>query len=112
MLLEKGADAERANDRGQTALAAAAFKGAVPVIEALLGHGAAVDGSGHDGRTALMVAAMFDRLEIVDLLLAHGADPDRQDAGGFTAEAAALKMGATRTPARLAALRAAGGRSA
>jgi ankyrin repeat protein len=102
-LLDHGADPEIANDRGQTALAAAAFKGSMPIVELLLDRGAKVDGSGRDGRTALMVAAMFNRAEMVDFLLARGADPQAQDAAGLTAEAAAIKMGATDTPARLAA---------
>jgi ankyrin repeat protein len=39
-LLERGADPDRANDRGQTPLAGAIFKGEDEVIEALLIAGA------------------------------------------------------------------------
>jgi ankyrin repeat protein len=39
-LAERGADADRMNDRGQTPLAGAVFKDARDVVEALLGAGA------------------------------------------------------------------------
>jgi hypothetical protein len=39
-LLERGADPDRANDRGQTPLAGAVFKGEPEVIDALLDGGA------------------------------------------------------------------------
>ena len=65
-LLEHGADPERTNDRGQTPLAGAAFKGDLTLARLLLDHGARVDGAGPDGKTALMFAAMFDRLEVLE----------------------------------------------
>jgi hypothetical protein len=40
VLLEHGADSDRTNDRGQTPLAGAVFKGERAVIEALLDGGA------------------------------------------------------------------------
>lgn len=90
------------NDRGQTPLAGAAFKGDADVVRTLLDGGARVDGHGPDGRTPLMVAAMFNRVEIVDLLLPRGADAAARDAGGLTARDLALAMNAPDTPARLA----------
>jgi ankyrin repeat protein len=39
-LLERGADANQANDRGQTPLAGAVFKGADEVVRALVAAGA------------------------------------------------------------------------
>jgi ankyrin repeat protein len=103
LLLERGADPDLASDRGQTPLAGAAFKGDAGTAALLLDGGAAVDGAaGPDGRTPLMFAAMFDRLEVLALLLARGAAPDRRDAGGTTARALALAMGAHRTAERLA----------
>lgn len=90
------------NDRGQTRLAGAAFKGFADVVGVLLDHGAPVDGHGPDGRTALMTAAMFNRLDILELLLARGADPARRDAAGLDAAAAARAMGADDAVARLA----------
>ena len=63
LLLERGADPELCNDRGQTPLAGAAFKGLTEIMTVLLDHGAAVDGPDPDGRTPLMFAAMVDPLE-------------------------------------------------
>jgi ankyrin repeat protein len=42
-LLEHGADADRRNERGQTPLGGAAFKGYEEIIAALLEHGAVTD---------------------------------------------------------------------
>jgi ankyrin repeat protein len=42
-LLDRGAETARINDRGQTALVAAAFRGSVPIVEALLAAGADPD---------------------------------------------------------------------
>ncbi|CAH2778425.1 MAG: hypothetical protein CBCREVIR_0425 [Candidatus Burkholderia crenata] len=49
-----------------------------------------------------MIAAMLNRLEMVEFLIEKGANPDAKDANGFTARAAAAKMGTPDTVARLA----------
>jgi hypothetical protein len=98
---------EQRNDRGQSPLAGAAFKGDVHIAMLLLDHGAAVDGAGPDGRTPLMFAAMFDRLEAVELLLQRGASAETRDASGATALALALAMGAQRAARRLEGMTAA-----
>jgi ankyrin repeat protein len=74
-----------ANDRGQTPLAGAAFKGDVDMIRLLLDHGARADGAMADGKTAFMMAAMFNRLEVMQLLVDRGADPHSRDAAGMSA---------------------------
>jgi uncharacterized protein len=66
LLLDHGADPERANENG----------------------------AGRSGRTALMTAAMFDRGDIAEVLLARGARLDARDADGLTAASAARLMGA------------------
>ena len=99
-LLERGADPDAINDRGQVPLAGAVFKGDLPVVKLLLDHGAAVDGAGD--RSPLMVAAMFDHVEIADLLLAHGADPDHRDQGGLGIAELSDKMGARKVPELIA----------
>ncbi len=63
-LAERGADVNRVNDRGQSPLAGAIFKGEGEVATALLAHGADPD-AGHP--TARATAEMFDRAD----LLAH-----------------------------------------
>jgi len=51
MLLGRGAEVDRRNDRGQTPLGGAAFKGDEEIVALLLAHGADIDadnGGGHD----------------------------------------------------------------
>ena len=65
LILQHGADANTANDRGQTPLAGAAFKGYPDVARALLEAGADPDAGSPTARAA---AEMFARTEILDLL--------------------------------------------
>jgi ankyrin repeat protein len=71
MLLGHGADPERVNDRGQTALGAAVFRRSVPSVTALLQAGADPDAG---GRSAREIAAVFELDEMAALLPAPGAD--------------------------------------
>jgi uncharacterized protein len=58
------------NDRGQTALAAAAFRGLASVAGALLAAGA----DPHGGvPSALETARFFEQDEVADLLASHAA---------------------------------------
>lgn len=68
MLLGHGADPERVNDRGQTALGAAVFRRSTPAVTALLDAGADPDGG---GRTATEIAAFFELDEMAALLAAR-----------------------------------------
>jgi len=101
LLLERGGDADLANDRGQIPLAGAAFKGDTEMARLLIEHGADVNARSPDGKTALMFAAMFDRLEIIELLLTHGANPSLQAGDGMTALSLARAMEAKSAAARL-----------
>ena len=65
MLLEQGADPDRVNDRGQTALGAAVFRRSAPSVEALMAHGA---DPGAGGRSAAEIAAFFELDEMAALL--------------------------------------------
>lgn len=65
MLLDRGADPERVNDRGQTALAAATFRRARSIVEALLAAGAQ-PGTGE--RSALRIAEFFELADMTRLL--------------------------------------------
>jgi hypothetical protein len=65
LLLERGADPDRVNDRGQTALGAAVFRRSEASVRLLLDHGASV----HAGaRSAAQIAAFFGLDEMAALL--------------------------------------------
>src|ERR1700712_4960372 len=64
-LLEHGADTERVNDRGQTALGAAVFRSATEIGRPLLAAGADPAGG---GRTALQIAEFFDLPDMTAVL--------------------------------------------
>jgi ankyrin repeat protein len=63
-LLERGAEADRINDRGQTPLAGAVFKGEAAVIRALL-DGGADPAAGTP--SAVDTARMFGKTELLEL---------------------------------------------
>lgn len=65
MLLAHGADTERVNDRGQTALGAAVFRRSAEIVTDLLAAGADPDGG---ERSARELAAFFELSEMADLL--------------------------------------------
>lgn len=70
-LLEHGADTERVNDRGQTALGAAVFRSATDIVRNLLAAGADPDGG---GRTARQIAEFFDLPEMTALLTSSSSN--------------------------------------
>ena len=65
LILQHGGDANSANDRGQTPLAGAVFKGYTEVARALLDAGADPDAGTPSARAA---AQMFERTDILALL--------------------------------------------
>ncbi len=71
-------------------LLAAAAKGDVRRIEALLRQGADVESVDKNGRTPLMLAAQRGHIDAVKALLAAGAKPAARDRGGLNAYAIAL----------------------
>jgi ankyrin repeat protein len=68
-LLDRGADTERVNDRGQTALGAAVFRSATEIVELLLAAGADPAGG---GRTPCQIAEFFELPEMTALLRRGG----------------------------------------
>ncbi len=96
ILLAAGADVNKRNRLGRTALMFAAFYGDVRIAKALLDHGADVDAvDGETSRPALAAAAMNGHLEVVRLLLDKGADTSIRDREGSTALGWAKKRGFT-----------------
>ncbi|QDU07154.1 ankyrin repeat domain-containing protein [Gimesia aquarii] len=83
LLLEWGADVNRANGHGDYPLYYAAWSGDLPTAQLLLQEGAdpvALSGE----RSALHIAAMMGQLEVIDLLLDAGVPIDLADKQGIT----------------------------
>lgn len=84
-LLEGGADPNRANPRGETAVHAAAFSANPELLRLVLAHGGNADArNAHTGETALMKALLSPNAGQYALLLDAGADPNAADANGST----------------------------
>ena len=73
-LIEAGADIEARNDRGFTALHAAAYSGSREIATLLLDHGAEVDARSMHAITPLHVAAEENQAAVAELLIARGAE--------------------------------------
>ena len=77
ILLAAGADPNEGNERDETALHWAVWRGRSPaIVSALLDHHADVNAQRKDGRTAYAMAVMSGQTEIAALLEARGAKTD------------------------------------
>ena len=85
VLLEGGANVDRANGNESTALHLAAYKGHLDVCRLLLDWGANVDRLNKWQYTALHYAAWEGHLSVVKLLVERGADVSVKDERGQTA---------------------------
>ena len=81
--LRAGADADKADRWGVTALAQAAARGHLDAVRLLLAHGAAADRASEAGNTPLMAAAARGHVEVMRALLDAGADPAGSNKWGF-----------------------------
>jgi ankyrin repeat protein len=94
VLLEGGADLQRADGYKYTALHTAAYDGRLEVCRLLLDWGARVDTvEGEEKRTALHWAASRGHLSVVKLLVERGADVRLEDGDGRTAADRAWREG-------------------
>jgi len=73
MLLEKGSDTEKRNDRSQTPLGGVAFKGYLEIADILIKYNADIDANQGGGKTPLMFAAVFGNKEMAEFLIKKGA---------------------------------------
>ncbi|KAK4147138.1 ankyrin repeat-containing domain protein [Dichotomopilus funicola] len=83
-LLDTGAEAGSADDRGRTLLSLAAGNGHEEVVELLLEQGAPAESADDQGRTPLSWAAANGHKAVVRLLLDKGAKADSMDEEGWT----------------------------
>ena len=92
LLLDKGANVNRANQNGATPLYIACWFGHVDVARLLLERDAEVDRARGDGTTPLYIACMKDHIDVARLLLEKCAEVDRA-AGGYTPLLVAKALG-------------------
>ena len=85
LLIDRGADINKVNFVGQTALITAADYGAADAVKCLLEYpGIHINQQNFRGSTALTMA-IFDRnIPIIELLIDAGADPEIANDNGFT----------------------------
>ncbi len=84
-LLEKGADINKTDKDGWTALHWAAWSGMGNIVDLLLNSNANVNTLDKNGQSALMVASIRGNNEIVSMLLAKGADKSFKNKEGKSA---------------------------
>jgi ankyrin repeat protein len=94
LLLARGAQLNKKDEEGGTALTRAVDRGDLAVVEALLKAGAeGLNAQNTDGETLLMRALREDRMDLAKSLLSHGADPKLVDSLGDTALILAYEKG-------------------
>ena len=75
-LLDDGANIERRNQMGETALMQASMCGRLQCVQLLLDRGAKINAIDKNGNSAISYASMYGHIDILKLLLDHGANVD------------------------------------
>ena len=95
LLLDRGADPNRANKNGEIPLHIAAcwaaWYGYLDVVQHLLDRGANPNSRDRKGRTPLHEAVKVNQKDVVRLLLDRGADPNSRDRKGRSPSSEAHK---------------------
>lgn len=100
-LLDTGAHANAADERGMTALIGASRAGDLEMVSLLLEKGADVNARTITGWTALIGAAGSNNYEVIALLLKKGAQTDLRAQDGATAVTEAIKNTAIKSASLL-----------
>ena len=96
LLIEKGADKDKAEMDGMTPLFAACDEGHLEIVRLLIEKGADLDKANNEGVTPLLIATVNGHLEIVRLLVEAGADKNKaEEEEGMTPLDIAKKEGHT-----------------
>ena len=85
VLLDAGADVDKANEEGDTPLLLALRAGSVEVARMLMDAGADVNEVNDEGDTALMLACRAGNVEMATMMRAAGADVNKVNRQGDTA---------------------------
>ena len=93
LILQGNVDVNIADDSGTSALAAAAEKGYILCVRALITAGADLNRADASGCTALMAAAKFGQVLCLRQLITSGANLHLQNVSGLTALGLAVKAG-------------------
>ncbi len=93
-LVEMGADVNQVNDTGWTALHAAAFMGANPVVEYLMSRGASINVRNGCGQTPLSLAAGTDSKGLLQRAIPHPSTAELLRNSGAVADPASERVGA------------------
>jgi hypothetical protein len=93
MLLKAGADPNKVNSKGQTALMNLGVGSTASIVKDLLASRANIDALDEDGESALMVAARINHVDVLRLLLSQGARVNERNEAGQTALMLAAKEG-------------------
>lgn len=83
-LVERGADVNLPNLRGETPLHLAILGDNLEIISFLLAEGAWIESEDNCLDSPLMFATREDKVQAVEILLTHGADPDHYNEDGET----------------------------